>query len=259
VHSMAGGSGMPRYMDIDVGALAGYEIIAAIERGKIWLSLVNLQEHHAALANLVADLYGELEDICDGFQPSKLIANLLVSSPTAEVFYHADAYPGLLWHLSGEKQVIVYPPWEDRYLSAKHRELCLAGQLVDDVYAPEFDQDAQFFDMQPGQFICWPQSTPHRVVNTSGLNLSLATEHDTAPAARRRTVASANWWFRKNLGINCRGTSITGPKAYCKRLAFIALRRGARLIGRQLVVPTDHDISPGYRLNPDDPRGYSEI
>ena len=259
VHSMSGDSADPEYVDIDVGTLSGDEVLAAIERGRVWLSLVNLQDHNEEIAKALDDLYGELADRCNGFVPQKLVANLLVSSPGAEVFYHADAYPGFLWQLQGTKRVIVYPAWDDRYLSPENRELCLSGQLVDDIYEPKFDADAMSVDFEPGQFIGWPQSTPHRVVNLSGLNVSFATEHYTKTAARRRTVATANWWFRKHLGIDSRGIEIHGFQPFFKRTAFVLVRKSAALLGRRLLVPVDPDISPSCRLDPADPRGYSEI
>ncbi|MGI9293319.1 MAG: cupin-like domain-containing protein [Pseudomonadales bacterium] len=262
IHTMFGDSTAPEYLDIEAGDLASDDILEAINKGRIWLSLVNLQEYHPDVNQLLEQTYAELGARCQGFKPSRLIANLLISSPSTEVFYHADAYSGMLWQLHGQKRVYVYPPWDDNFLSPASRELCLAGQLMDDLFLPEFDQAAEVFDLKPGQFLSWPQTTPHRVVNQQGLNISFATEHDTAIAARRRTTAAANWWFRQNLGLNSHNVSYATADSVStnlKRYLFLGLRTAAKIVGRRLTLPADEPVTATLRLDPNDPRGLSEL
>jgi hypothetical protein len=194
VHTMSGTNEQPSYLDAEVGSLGGADVLAAIERGRIWLSVVHV-EQHAAYGELLHALYDELE-AQSGISTLRhtRLANLLISSPTAEVFYHADAQPNALWHIRGRKQLIIYPPWDARFLSAENRELCLLGMLMDDVYRADNERYATTFERAPGDAVTWPQSTPHRVVNVEDLNVSISSEHHTAASKRRQRVAAANWF-----------------------------------------------------------------
>lgn len=259
IHHMSGSSEAPHYVDATLGPIAGKEALAAIRRGKLWMSLVHVEQHRAYV-ELLDELYGQLE------RQSRLrtlkgsrLANLLISSPTAEVFYHADAQHTALWHIRGEKRLLVYPPWDERCLSRENRELCLLGMLVDDVYRPDFDALATVIDMKPGDAASWPHSTPHRVINVSGLNVSLSSEHHTPASYRRRQVAAANWYFRNRFGLPTRSLEIDGPEALLKRAAYFGFRGAAKLLGRGRLVPADPDVEPKVRLDPSDPRGYTEL
>ena len=258
-HAMSGDSTGAKYTDIAVGDLRGKDVLRALERGRIWTSFVHVERTHPEIGELVEALYAELAARCPGFVPRRPVAHLLISSPGAQVFFHADAYAGLLWQIRGRKRVFVYPPWDERFLPREVREACLAGQLVDGPYEHAYDESAEVFTLEPGDFIGWPQSTPHRVENEAVLNVSLATEHETALSMRRQTDAAANFWFRRTLGLDFRAVGRRNPLDAAKRVAFRALRRGAKLAGRPLVVPSDETDHPNMALDPSAPRGFREI
>jgi hypothetical protein len=260
VHTMGGTNEDPSYLDADIGSLTGEEVLAAVRRGKIWLSVVHVEAAHPEYAELLDALYDQLE-AQSGIRTvgGTRLANLLISSPTAEVFYHADAQPNVLWHIRGRKKLIVYPPWDSRFLSAENRELCLLGMLMDDVYRPEHDRHAVTFEMSPGDAVTWPQSTPHRVVNVEGLNVSISSEHHTPASKRRQRVAAANWFLRNRFGLATRSLEIDGIAANAKRAAYMACRAAGKIFGRNALVPRDPDPSLTIRLDPRDPRGYVEI
>ena len=260
IHHMRGTCEDPVHVDADAGTLSGEEVLAAIRRGRIWLSLLQIERVHARYAELLHALYDELERQTPirALRRTRL-ANLLISSPTAEVFYHADAQPNVLWHIRGRKRLIVYPPWDERFLSAANRELCLLGMLMDDVYRPELEAEATVIDMGPGDVATWPQSTPHRVVNLEGLNVSISSEHHTPASKRRQHIAAANWFFRESFGLPTRSLRADGPWAAAKRLAYLACRAPGKLVGRPSLVPSDPDIAPTIRLDAGDARGFVEI
>jgi hypothetical protein len=56
-----------------------------------------MQRFHPEFRILVNALYDELEANCPGFRALRRSANLLVSSPSAMVYYHADAPLNMLW------------------------------------------------------------------------------------------------------------------------------------------------------------------
>jgi hypothetical protein len=259
VHTMSGTNESPSYLDADIGSLSGKDVLAAIQRGKIWLSVVHVEDAHSEYAELLDEMYAGLEaqSTIRTVKGTRL-ANLLISSPTAEVFYHADAQPNVLWHIRGRKKLMVYPPWDPQFLSAENRELCLLGMLMDDVYSTSHDLHAVTFDMSPGDAATWPQSTPHRVVNVEGLNISISSEHHTHASKRRQQVAAANWFFRHRFGLPTRSLSLDGPVPLVKRGAYVACRVAGKLLGRRSLVPRDPEPPVSIRLDPRDPRGYVE-
>ena len=259
VHTMSGTNESPSYLDAEIGSLSGAEVVSAIQRGRIWLSVVHV-ERHPAYGELLDALYGQLEAQSSIRTVSGTrLANLLISSPTAEVFYHADAQPNVLWHIRGRKQLIVYPPWDSRFLSQENRELCLLGMLMDDAYRSEHDRHATTFDMAPGDAVTWPQTTPHRVVNVDGFNVSISSEHHTAASKRRQRVAAANWFLRHRLGLPTRSLQTGGAVPALKRATYLACKAVRRALGGGSLVPVDADPMTTIRLDARDPRGYVEI
>jgi hypothetical protein len=259
VHHMSGTNESPVYLDAETRGLSGDEVLRAVATGRVWLSLVHVEQHPEYSA-LIHSLYAGLEDLL----PLRTIrrtqlANLLISSPTAEVFYHADAHPTVLWHIRGEKDLYIYPPWQERFLSRENRELCLLGMLMDDVYRADYDSGATVLRLRPGDAATWPQSTPHRVVNVAGLNVSLSSEHHTRASLRRRRIASANWLLRKRLGVEARSLETQGFVALAKTGISLSAKVLGRVLARGALVPEDPEIAPTIRLDPDDPRGYVEI
>lgn len=259
-HHMGGTNEEPIYLDAEIGSLTGAEVLAAIRRGRLWLSVVHVEEDHPEYARLLDALYDQLETQ-SGIRTVRgsRLANLLISSPTAEVFYHADAHPTVLWHIRGTKKVLVYPPWDARFLSVENRELCLLGMLMDDLYRSDHDSHAVTFEMNPGDAATWPQSTPHRVVNVDGLNVSLSSEHHTRASKRRQRVAAANWFFRNRLGLRTHSLETEGMAAMMKRGAYLGCKVAGKLVGRGSLVPDDPDPPATIRLDPHDPRGFVEI
>jgi hypothetical protein len=81
------------------------------------------------------------------------------------------------------------------------------------------------YDLQPGEMVTWPQHTPHRVVNTQGVNVSLSTEHMTSRAARRNNVFLANRHFRNFIGRGLRSTEVKGWAPATKEFVLRVMRR----------------------------------
>src|SRR5262245_36367047 len=57
-HHMSGTNENPEYLDADIGSLSGKDVLAAIRRGRVWLSVVQLHAHHPRYAQLLDNLYG---------------------------------------------------------------------------------------------------------------------------------------------------------------------------------------------------------
>lgn len=209
------------------GDLDGWELLEAVREGRLWLNILKMQRFHPEWAALLDQLYDELEAGTPGFEALDRSANLLVSSPTAMVYYHADAPLNALWHVRGTKRVWVYPSTA-RFLPQDDLEKIFTGETEEEVpYDPAFDDAAAVFDLEPGDMLTWPQNTPHRVVNTSGMNVSLSTEHHTHEAYRVRGTHLANHYLRRWFHVPTRSTRTDGPWASAKRATY---RLGARFL-----------------------------
>jgi hypothetical protein len=173
----------------------------------------------------VLALYDNLEAECPGLETFNHSANLLISSPGAMVYYHLDCPANMLWHLRGRKRVWAYP-LESGLVSDETIEGVLCGEKSEELdFRSEWDELAVAHDLEPGEVITWPQHTPHRVVNTEGLNVSLSTEHMTPRATRRNNVYLANRHFRELLGGSWRRTELTGWRPALKEFALRVCRR----------------------------------
>lgn len=207
------------------GNLTAEQLFEAVRRGKVWLNLRRVMDHHAEYAEVVNRLYEELEALCPGLYTYNRSANLLISSPKAIVYYHLDCPVNMLWHIRGEKRVWAYP-LESGIVSDETIEGVLCGEKSEELeFKPAWDKLAVACDLQPGEMITWPQHTPHRVVNTHGVNVSLSTEHMTNGAARRNNVYLANRHFRQLFGGGFRSTQLKGWRAATKEFVLRVMRR----------------------------------
>jgi hypothetical protein len=207
------------------GNLTAEQLFEAVNRGKIWLNLRRVMDHHVEYADVVNRLYEELEAVCPGLSTYNRSANLLISSPDAIVYYHLDCPVNMLWHIRGQKRVWAYP-LESGIVSDETIEGVLCGEKSEELeFKPEWDEMAVVYDLQPGEMVTWPQHTPHRVVNTKGVNVSLSTEHMTNRAARRNNVFLANRHFRHLFGGEFRSTELQGWRPAVKEFALRAMRR----------------------------------
>ena len=207
------------------GGLSAAELLEAARIGRIWLNVRRVMNHHAEYAEVVRAVYADLEGTCPGLTTFNHSANLLISSPGAQVYYHLDCPANILWHLRGKKRVWAYP-LEAGLVSDETIEGVLCGEKSEELdFKREWDELAISQEIEPGELITWPQHTPHRVVNTEGLNVSLSTEHMTPAAVRRNNVYMANRHFRQLLGGEWRRTETSGWRPAAKELALRVARR----------------------------------
>ena len=175
----------------DRNGVGGHTLIELVRSGQLWINCRKLLDNHPQYADVIHELYNELERHSPRFRAEDRTANLLISSPTAWVPYHVDMPVNMLWHIRGSKRVWVYPHFDTRFASTEVLEQVCSGNWSEDVpYDPSFDHYALVFDAQPGQLITWPQLTPHRVKNLEGLNVSLSTEHKNARALADGSMSS---------------------------------------------------------------------
>ena len=201
---------------------------------------------------MIDQLYEELAAACPDFSPDGTQGTLLISSPSAMVYYHADGPSTVLWHIRGEKRVWTYPALDERFAMREALEDIFAG--VGHEYLPyrqEFDAAAESFVLRPGQFASWPQNAPHRVTNLNSVNVSLSTEHFTRASRSRARVYKANRFLRQTLGLQAPSTRPAGAGALAKTLVHWA----AQAAGLDARLPKEHRAS--LRVDARSPWGAS--
>lgn len=236
------------------GALSGHELLHAVRNGRLWLNLRRCVQNHPEIASLVQQIYAELDQKTQGLRTFNYSANLLISSPNAIVYYHMDCPVNMLWHLRGEKRVYAYPR-EERFLPRKLTEDVIAGIAPEEIpFDLEWDQEAIVRPLHPGEMITWPQHSPHRVVNTDGLNVSLSTEHYTKTALRRNNVHMANRHFRQWLPAFGRSDATSGLVPAIKEMA---LRFCRRLPGLRPQEPAGYEYPVTFTIDLESPQHIS--
>ena len=236
--------------------LSPEEILAALKKGRLWLNMRKILDHQPEAAAAINRLYDDLEAACPGFTATRRSANVLVSSPGAMVYYHIDVPQNILWHVSGEKKVWAYP----RRLEDTPREeleaIVAVKKAEDAGYEPEWDDDAFAVDLKPGEWITWPQHTPHRVENRVGLNVSVSTEHYSPRAFKYVRAHRANRMLRDKFGLKLTNTKTSGPGYAAKAAAYLAGR------AVQEYVTKDRDLyhyPKTFRVDPTAPLATVEL
>ncbi|MBO0875108.1 MAG: hypothetical protein J2P19_17135, partial [Pseudonocardia sp.] len=115
----------PRHMDIstmgdkvstwahcDRGNMSGAEVLDVVRSGRVWINMMAIEKVEPRFAELLDDMYAELADAIPGFTTFKRKLGLLISSPSARVFYHFDVPGQGLWQIRGRKRIWIYPPTE---------------------------------------------------------------------------------------------------------------------------------------------------
>lgn len=230
--------------------VSGADLLRAVRKGRFWLNATRVDRVDARYRRLISTLYAELSAQLPGFRPDASQGALLISSPRAVVYLHADAPAQALWHLRGRKRVWVYPALDPRFMQQEFLEDIFDGVRHEYLhYEPGHDAAAQVFDLEPGQWIVWPHNAPHRVTNLDSVNVSLSTEHFTRASRRRHQLYVANRFFRRRLGWKNLSPREDGARALLK----IAVQRSVRMLGLNPVQFKRH--IPVLRVAPDAPGG----
>ena len=126
---------------------SGEDLWNAVEKGRLWLNIISLEKHSKDYAELVRGMYRHLDQHCPHL--GDLVASyttMLISSPGAQVYYHMDESPNMLWHISGQKRLWVYPAMDLRFVPQDFLEEIYTGEIAEFLpYDPSFDEAAESF------------------------------------------------------------------------------------------------------------------
>lgn len=185
----------------DLGRARPDQVLRALHEGRLWLNLRRVHEVDRRYHDLLEGIFAELRAAMPGFQPWRLNLGILISSPRAQVYYHADLPGQSLWQIRGQKRVFVYPNTPPFLPEDQIEGIVLNRTEAEIDYAPWFDQHARIFELKPGQLLHWPHNSPHRVENHEMLNVSVTTEHWTDEIRNLYATRYTNGLLRSQLGI----------------------------------------------------------
>ena len=234
--------------------VSGAELLRAVKNGRLWLNITGVDRADAQYRKLIDSLYATLAAEKPGFVPLASQGALLISSPRALVYYHADAPCSMLWHVRGRKRIWIYPALHPYYADREHLEGIFAGERHEYLpYRHEFDTGAVSYELHPGDCAAWPQNAPHRITNLDSLNVSLTTEHFTAESVQRQRVYVANRFFRKKLRLRRLADSDSPALDVVKTF----VQRAANKVGLDPVRYRAHQ--PVARIDADAPNGVVDF
>jgi Cupin-like domain len=216
----------------EVGELSGRQVIEAISRGGLWLNLRNVTSIDRRYRDLVDQMFAEIAARVPGFEAPRHQAGILISSPDAQVYYHADLPGQGLIQIAGRKRVYVYPNTPP-FIRPQHLEdIALFDVEVDIPYAPWYDKHAQVIDLEPGQMLNWPLNAPHRVENLGNLNISMTVSYVNDDIRRAEIVNLANGLLRHRFGYQPNSRSPRGP-SYVAKAVMQKLLRDSKWVKRE--------------------------
>ena len=182
----------------DPGALTGAQLVEAVNRGALWVSLRQGMNVHAQPV-LDAMMGAFARQSGDKVLSTK--ASILISGPRMGIFFHVDTAETMLWHVRGHKTMLVYPPTEDFITEAALEAILHKETLSDAPWRPDMEAHARRVPLSPGQAAHWELNAPHRVLNGPDLNVSVSIEY----ATPRSRVVNGTYWFngflRRRFGL----------------------------------------------------------
>lgn len=197
------------------GGHDGKAILELVKSGQIWINMVNLERVDRRFALLVEQLFDELQGYMPNFKTFKHSIGLLVSSPKAQVFYHADPPGQSLYQIRGKKRLYLYPK-EMPFLQPSDIENVIRAVTEEEVaYQEWYDDYAEIYDVEAGDMLHWKLNRPHRVVNLGTVNVSLTTEHWTKEIRRSYAMNYGNGVLR-SLGITPKSRRMEGAAFWAK-------------------------------------------
>ena len=238
----------PKRMEGELGAATGMEAIQAIEKGRMWMNIRRVMDWAPEYKKLLDDVFDEFQARMPEFKTFKRNLGILISSPNANVFYHADIQGQSLWQIEGTKSVYIYPR-SDVFIKAENVEKILLRETAEDMpYEKWFDDYASVVELKPGEMVTWPLYAPHRVMNHDCLNISVTMEHWTKQIWNSYAVHYGNGVLRRTLGLNNTSTTDHGLHVYPKAGAAFLWKKLGRQITGDVVKKRDFRIDASSKL-----------
>jgi len=110
MHTGPVGTAKKLWEEGEIGDMSDEDVIEAIRRGNLWLLIRRAEDVSEPMSQLLEDIYQEIDsNVEGGYVTFNRISDILISSPSAQVYYHFDHNGQTLWQVHGSKRVYVYP------------------------------------------------------------------------------------------------------------------------------------------------------
>ncbi len=228
--------------------LSGAELMQAVRNGRIWLNLRHANEHLPEYAALCEEVFADKEAHVAGLRTFRRDLGILISSPSALVFYHLDVPLSSLWQIRGSKRIWFYPRREPFVADEQIERFVTQEAEGQFPFQPEWDAAAKMIELNPGDMVTWAQNAPHRVENGDMVNVSLSMEFMTPAAVFRANIMYANALLRRRFGATPKIQERPGPVA----LGKLAIARAAKASKRRKKVYRPI-LPPTFTLDPAEP------
>jgi hypothetical protein len=247
VHMAKPGAKRKLWREGEIGDNTGKDVINAIRDGRIWVNLRDLETVDPRYKDLMESVFSELQGYMPEFETFKERMGVLISSPNAQVYYHADVPGQALWQIAGRKKIYIYPN-EEPFLRKQDLEGIILGETEEEIeYQPWFDDYAEIVELAPGQMLHWPLNGPHRVENLDMMNISITTEHYTTDIRRSYAVNYGNGVLRRRMGLNPKSNSLRGAAFYPKAAIAAATKLSGIQKNRQFQRKVDFRVDPNAK------------
>lgn len=224
------------------GRLNGADLLAAIQQGRLWVNLREVETGWPELWAAAMDNYQAIQATYPGLRAVRNAGQLILSSPKARVPYHFDAAGVVLFHLRGRKRLFVYPG-DEAHLAEADMEKVVARQTTEELpYTMAFEADAHVVDLEPGQALTWPLYAPHRVENLDRFCVSLSMDFQTWPSRFRNGALYTNAVMRSRGGRPRATDGMATPELAARWAASLALKRAGALKSR--IAHFERDFEP---------------
>jgi hypothetical protein len=229
------------------GRLNGEELLAAIQQGRLWVNLREVETGWPELWAAAMVEFGKVQAAYPGMRAVRNAGQLILSSPKARVPYHFDPAGVVLFHMRGRKRIFVYPG-DEAHLPEANMEQVVTRQTTEELpYTLAFEADAQVMDLEPGQALTWPVYAPHRVENLDRFCVSLSMDFQTWPSRFRNGALYTNAVLRSR-GARPRQTDgMATPELAARWAASLALKKGGALKSRIAHFERDFEPEVGAR------------
>jgi len=90
VHMAEPGAARKMWREGEIGDNSGKDVIKAIRDGRIWVNIRDLESVDDRYQDLIDSIFAELRGYMPEFETFKEKMGVLISSPKAQVYYHAE-------------------------------------------------------------------------------------------------------------------------------------------------------------------------
>jgi hypothetical protein len=227
MHTGPVGTAKKLWEEGEIGTLSGAQVIEAIKRGNLWLLIRHVDQVSEPMSALLDEIFRDIDNNVEGGFPTfNRVSDILISSPSAQVYYHFDHNGQALWQVHGSKRVFVYPNKPPFLTTEMLEHTAVYADETAVPYEPWYDKEAKVYELKAGQMIHWPLFSPHRIENLE-FSVSYTIQYYTPMIRRLAKTHAANALTHKVFPGLPLSEDTQGPVYAAKAL----LQAGARRMG----------------------------